>query len=372
VRTEIFRPWYFTEVRPIISQMPTVEGYGSRITIPTPNPAEIQSVSLVRLMSTTHHYEPNQRFLWLQILERTSNNVIAAAPLNSNLAPPGYYMIHLLNSAGVPSVAKIIKIPGTVIVDTTPPAQVTGLTATPAGSSQVNLVWNANPDTDIDHYDVHRDIASGFIPSSANRIAQPTSPLYSDTGLSSSTTYYYVVAAVDIAGNIGQASSEVAGTTDGAAQTAFYDVPYPGDTVAGLYTGASIRYGEEARISTSALVGKSLKKLTVYLRKAGSPSGSVTAVVRRASDDAVVATFNETPNAASLPTSFAPFDFTLTSAYVIQAGDKILVEYSGPARVDISTWAVDKFDGSATRRTRYAGTAYAYGNSSDVVGKMYS
>ena len=44
-------------------------------------------------------------------------------------------MIHVLNS-GVPSVAKIIQIPGSVPPDTTPPAQVTGLTVNTTSSSQ--------------------------------------------------------------------------------------------------------------------------------------------------------------------------------------------------------------------------------------------
>jgi len=142
--------------------------------------------------------------------------------------------------------------------------------------------------------------------------------------------------------------------------------------VGGLYTGSSLRYGEEAATSSSAIVGKSLKKWTVYLRRAGSPSGPVTAVVRRASDDAVVATFNETLNAASLPTSFAPFDFTLTTPYVIQTGDRLLVQYSGASRVDISVWTVDQFDGGATRRTRYTGTSYATSSTNDIPGQMSS
>jgi hypothetical protein len=374
LRTEIFRPGYYTETRPSISGTPVVEGYGGNVTISTPDASEITSVSLLRLMSATHHYEPNQRFLWLPIVNKTTNSVVAEAPLNGNLAPPGYYMIHVLNSSGVPSEAKIIKIPGTGSGggDTTPPVQVTGLMVTPAGAGQLNLTWNANPDLDIDHYDVHRSTVSGFTPSSANRIAQPTGTSYPDTGLNSSTTYYYVVAAVDTATNIGPASSEVSGTTEATGGVTFYDVAYPGNAVGGIYSGASVRYGEEARIASSAIVGQSLRRLTVYLRKAGTPSGQVTAVVRRASDDAVVATFNESLNSQNLPTSYAPFDFTLSSPYIIQTGDRILVEYGGPSRVDISVWTTDHFDGDATRRTRYTGTAYNVSNTNDIVGQMSS
>ena len=121
--TQIFSPpYFFAGTRPTISGNPTVGGYGSSITIPTPDAAAITSVSLVRLMATTHHYDANQRLVWLQITGRGSSSITVSAPINANIAPPGYYMIHVLNSSGVPSVAKIIAIPGTAQPpDTNPP-----------------------------------------------------------------------------------------------------------------------------------------------------------------------------------------------------------------------------------------------------------
>jgi hypothetical protein len=47
-----------------------------------------------------------------------------------------------------------------------------------------------------------------------------------------------------------------------------------------------------------------------------------------------------------------------------------LVEYSGPARVEIEAWGTDQIDGSNTRRVRYDGTSYIGGNTSDIVGTM--
>ncbi len=121
LRTEIFSPGYYFQTRPTISGTPTVGDYGGTIAIPTPDAATINSVSLVRLGAATHHYDPNARLVWLQLVSSTSNSVTVSAPLNSRLAPPGYYMIHVLKG-GVPSVAKIIKIPGTAPpTDTTPP-----------------------------------------------------------------------------------------------------------------------------------------------------------------------------------------------------------------------------------------------------------
>ena len=45
---------------------------------------------------------------------------------------------------------------------------------------------------------------SGFTPSTANRIAQPTGRSYTDTGLAAGT-YFYKVTAEDAAGNVGWA-----------------------------------------------------------------------------------------------------------------------------------------------------------------------
>jgi hypothetical protein len=106
IRVQIFNPWYISETRPTISSTPTGGSYGGTITIPTPNAASITKVSLVRVSATTHHYNTDQRLIWLQIASKTSSSVSVRAPINNKLAPPGYYLIHVLNSAGVPSLGR--------------------------------------------------------------------------------------------------------------------------------------------------------------------------------------------------------------------------------------------------------------------------
>ena len=100
--------------------------------------------------------------------------------------------------------------------DTTPPAQVTGLTVSTVSTSQLNLAWNKNPESDfVTHYNVYRGTTKGF---SVNPGVTPAARNFyyhfvSSSGLSSSTTYYYKVAAVDGAGNIGPVSDQGSGTT---------------------------------------------------------------------------------------------------------------------------------------------------------------
>jgi len=102
----------------------------------------------------------------------------------------------------------------TLVVDTTLPARVTGLMITTASSSQLNLSWNASTAPDLNHYNVYRGTVSG---GPYTLIASPKINSYSNAGLTAATTYYYVVSAVDNAGNEGMKSVEAFGTTSQAA-----------------------------------------------------------------------------------------------------------------------------------------------------------
>ena len=98
-RTEVFSPDYlFSGSRPTITSSPVVGDYGNQITVLSPDSQSVASVSLVRLGATTHHYDANQRLIWLQIVNRTAGTLTVSAPINSNVAPPGYYMLFILKS----------------------------------------------------------------------------------------------------------------------------------------------------------------------------------------------------------------------------------------------------------------------------------
>jgi fibronectin type 3 domain-containing protein len=81
------------------------------------------------------------------------------------------------------------------------PAAPTNLTPTAVSSSQINLSWTASTTQGVT-YSVFRSTTSGFAPTAANLIAPGlTATTDSDTGLSASTTYFYVVEAVNGAGS---------------------------------------------------------------------------------------------------------------------------------------------------------------------------
>src|SRR6185295_2017115 len=105
---EIYSPPYlFKGTRPTISKAPAVVGYGQPFFIQTPNALTITQVSLIRLSSVTHAFNQNQRFKKLDFVT-ASSGLTVTVPLNQNLLPPGHYMLFILNSTGVPSVARII------------------------------------------------------------------------------------------------------------------------------------------------------------------------------------------------------------------------------------------------------------------------
>ena len=95
--------------------------------------------------------------------------------------------------------------------DTTPPAKVTGLIITTVSYAQLDLAWNANTEEDLNYYNVYRSTTFG---GPYDLVSSPTMNSYSDVGLTASTTYYYMVTAVDNSGNEGDASDEASGTTN--------------------------------------------------------------------------------------------------------------------------------------------------------------
>ncbi|MEA2725394.1 MAG: hypothetical protein QOH59_3165, partial [Gemmatimonadales bacterium] len=107
---EFFSPPYlFKGPRPTISAAPSLVGYGTNFRVVTPQAGTIDKVSLIRLGSTTHAFDMNQRFQRLSF-SRQSGSLTITAPTSHNITPPGHYMLFLLSEAGVPSVAKIVKV----------------------------------------------------------------------------------------------------------------------------------------------------------------------------------------------------------------------------------------------------------------------
>ena len=105
---EFFEPPYlFKGPRPTISSAPSQLSYAQNFTVQTPDAARIATVSLIRFGAVTHAINMSQRFIPLSFSVGTGSLTITA-PVNANLAPPGNYMLFLVDTNGVPSVAAIV------------------------------------------------------------------------------------------------------------------------------------------------------------------------------------------------------------------------------------------------------------------------
>jgi hypothetical protein len=102
-------PYLFMGARPRIYSAPATLSYGTSARVVTPDAASVARVSLIRLGSTTHTNDFDQRLVRLSFTTK-SKDLNVTAPTSRAVAPPGYYMLFLVNDAGVPSVANIVRL----------------------------------------------------------------------------------------------------------------------------------------------------------------------------------------------------------------------------------------------------------------------
>jgi len=107
---EIYYPWYFDEERPEITAMPNSTSYGESFSVETPMADEITRVVIIRLSSTTHSLNTDQRYLKLGFEQISESELRVEAPPSAALAPPGYYLLSLVTSEGVPSEGVFLRI----------------------------------------------------------------------------------------------------------------------------------------------------------------------------------------------------------------------------------------------------------------------
>jgi fibronectin type 3 domain-containing protein len=138
------------------------------------------------------------------------------SPTNSSYTDTGltngtdyYYVVSAVNAAG--QSANSSQTSATPSAPATPPSTPANLQAT-AGNAQVSLSWSAS--TSATSYNVKRStISSGPY----TQVGSPTNTSYTDTGLTNGTAYYYVVSAVNAAGQ--SANSSQASATPAAPST---------------------------------------------------------------------------------------------------------------------------------------------------------
>lgn len=107
---EVFSPPYlFQGARPSFEYAPQYFDPAQPFVVITPDHARIEKVSLIHLGATTHAFDQAQRYLGLDFVP-FEGGLVAMSPRNNNVAPPGPYMLFLVDDAGVPAVAEIVLV----------------------------------------------------------------------------------------------------------------------------------------------------------------------------------------------------------------------------------------------------------------------
>ncbi|HXO38002.1 MAG TPA: carboxypeptidase regulatory-like domain-containing protein, partial [Candidatus Acidoferrum sp.] len=141
---QVFSPPYlYAGARPSIASAPVSGGYGQTVFVGTPDADSISKVTLLRQASVTHTNSMSQGFLSLSFT-KTTTGLNVTMPANANLAQPGYYMLFLLNSSGVPSVGSVIQISSTVAAVGTVTGKVTNDLGAPISGASVSAGGNGS------------------------------------------------------------------------------------------------------------------------------------------------------------------------------------------------------------------------------------
>jgi hypothetical protein len=113
-KVEIYSPPYlFRGPRPVITSAPSSSTHGATINVVSPDAQDVGAGGtcvLARPGSVTHHTDTDQRIIWLDCFYNAGANVLKVTMPQNYQAISGYYMLFIVNTKRVPSVAKFIQL----------------------------------------------------------------------------------------------------------------------------------------------------------------------------------------------------------------------------------------------------------------------
>jgi galactose oxidase-like protein len=95
--------------RPAITAAPQSIGYGASFIVEVAG-GPVSEVVLMGLGSMTHAFDSNQRYVQLASTPQGAGVVQVTGPANVQTAPPGHYMLFVLNASRIPSVATFVRV----------------------------------------------------------------------------------------------------------------------------------------------------------------------------------------------------------------------------------------------------------------------
>ena len=125
--------------RPAATDAPASVAAGQSFSVATNDPTNIAYASFIRMAGTTHQVNAGQAFVKLNVTPTTGRVSMTAPSIDQ--APPGYYMVFLVDSQGVPSVAPVVRLDKTA--GATPEPRVTQ-SSQASTASRAWSAWDGN------------------------------------------------------------------------------------------------------------------------------------------------------------------------------------------------------------------------------------
>ena len=222
-RADLYCPPYLFNADGSLATRPGTTGapqrvrYGAPFSVCLSSAATIDSACLIRPGATTHAHDQNQRHVPLTFTQAyTPARLIATAPADSFQAPPGDYMLFVLNTNGVPSIARWIRLGYSWSESPAVEPDSIALTADFITNNSVNFTWTASGDDGTSgtaSYDELRYSTSPIVTGddwiNATRVSSQPVPVCGGlgqshlvTGLSPNANYYFAIKTSDESENM--------------------------------------------------------------------------------------------------------------------------------------------------------------------------
>jgi hypothetical protein len=350
---QIYSPSYlFNGARPTIASAPSSSTYGSTISVSTPDASSIKAVNLVSLGTDTHQMDMNQHFVPLSFTA-ASGSLNVTMPSSSATAPPGHYMLFILNNQGTPSVANIIGLnqPTTPVAPSAP----TGVTAT-AGNGTAQVSWTApnNGNSPITSYSITPATGTTTLPPTVIT-GNPPATSATISGLTNGVTYTFTVTATNAVGTspasaasnavtptaptVPGAPTGVTATVGNAAATVTWTAPGNGGSAITSYTVTPYLAGV-AQSTTSVTGSPPATKVTVSgLTNGSSYTFTVTATNAIGKGNPSSASNAVTPSAVALPTFVQQVSTHVASASSLSVTPSAPLGTGNRLIVEVGAWS---------------------------------
>jgi Domain of unknown function (DUF1929) len=258
--------------RPLLNSAPQRVRYGVQFSACMSASDSIATVCMIRPGATTHGFNQDQRYVPLIFTPANipTTRVTVTAPADSFLAPPGDYMLFLVNKSGVPSIGRWVRMGSSWSEgDVTAPAKVPEMHADLVTSYSVSLVWTTTGDDSMSGTASYADLRYSLAPISNDTefaAATPANPQpvpacsgtaqsLTVSGLEACTLYYFALKFGDESGNWSALGDTAYAVTGGIRYGNHWICPDGGGSRARRARGASFASGANRAGETGASLG---------------------------------------------------------------------------------------------------------------------